>query len=154
MDASCLKMHQFNSISNITASAWLYVCCIDIYNCTILHAFSHAFSTIVYAQTSWKSATRLLLFVVWNGSPHSDLQGNATFEESSACRKLTGNTTLINHNSHGNNRAILCVTLLKSMDLVPNSTEAELWPSLFLKRSHANVLCNQHNLLTNKEEFK
>lgn len=154
MDGHCLKLHRFNSVSNITASASLYVCCIDIYNCTWLCAFFHAFSTIVYAQTLWKSVSRLLLVVVWNGSPHSDLEGNATVEESPACRKLMGNTTLISHNSHWNNRAILCVTLLKSLDLVPNSTEAGLCPSLFLKCSHANVLCNQHNLLTNKEEFK
>lgn len=71
--------------------------------------------------------------------------------KSPACRKLMGNSTLINHNSHWNNRAILCVALLKSFGLVSDSTEAELYPSLFLKCSHANVLCNQQNLLTNKE---
>lgn len=53
------------------------------------------------------------------------------------------NVPSVRHSRHRDNRAALCVTLLSSLELLPNSTEAQLCLSLFLKGSHANVLCNK-----------
>lgn len=52
------------------------------------------------------------------------------------------NIPAVRHEGHQGTRAALCVTLLRSLELLPNPTEAQLCLSLFLKGSHASALCN------------